>query len=63
MANINDFKTELRDLLDRYNASIKFTCNDSSDTYGLTGDSIIVKIGDKEILRTHSWSLDSRDLK
>jgi hypothetical protein len=52
------FLQELQELLVKYNAKIGFTCDPSSDTYGLSGDAIVVEInGGEEIYRTDGWWL------
>lgn len=60
---VKNFCSELRTLLNRYDAVISFTCDDGSDTHGLSGDTIVIEMGDIEIIRTHSWYLNSSDLK
>ena len=57
-----DFLKKLKALLKEYNASIEFTCADSSDTYGLYDDGISIKMDGKEIKNTKCWSLDATDL-
>ena len=37
------FKTELKELLKKYNALIGFTVSESSDTYGLSDEKIVVE--------------------
>ena len=58
-----EFLQKLGELLKEYNASIEFTCAECSDTYGLYDDGISVKIGGKEIKKTHCWCLEASDLK
>ena len=66
--NDKDFLKELRVLLEKYNASIDFDVDDSSDTYGLYGACMAINIKHKdryeyrEILNVNGWSIDSSDL-
>lgn len=63
--NIIQFKNELRQLLEKYNASILFTCSESSDTHGLYNDHIvIVDNKSKEyIVEADGWFLNPSDLQ
>lgn len=57
-----DFLKELSVLLLKYNASIGFTCDSCSDTYGITGDAITIEQGDKEVIKVWGWCIDGNDL-
>ena len=65
MSSRDNFLKELRDLLSKYKASIGFTCDASSDTYGLSGDGMAIDMFDditkKEIriLQTDTWWIDT----
>lgn len=41
-----EFKVELKALLKKYNASIGFTCDESSDAYGITGEKLVAGLRD-----------------
>ena len=58
----NEFLQELKALLQKYNASIGFTCDKGSDTWGLSGDQIVVEVDDSTVLETESWWLLSSDI-
>lgn len=51
--------TELRELLAKYDASITFSANESSDWHGITGEAMTITINDdaKTILRVegNTW--------
>lgn len=38
------FLKKLQNLLTKYNATIEFTCDDSSDTWSITGEGMIITI-------------------
>lgn len=63
--DINGLKRELTELLSKYDIAIGFTCDDGSDTYGITGDAI--EICDREtgrsLFRVNGWGLSAHDLK
>lgn len=63
--NIKQFKSELRQLLEKYNASIHFTCSDSSDTHGLHNDHIVIVDNKNEefIVEADGWWLKPSDLQ
>lgn len=63
------FLTELRDLLERYDAEIVIDCDDPSDLHGVTGECTGVSIGHDD--RFHDlmtielgpgWGVTSEDL-
>lgn len=58
-----EFLKELKALLEKYDASICFTCHPSSDTYGLYDDHIIVLMGNKEVAGSDNWTLVASDIK
>lgn len=53
---------DLRQLLEKYNASIGFTCDLYSDTH-ITGGSIVVDVDDVSIIESGGWWLTYSDLK
>ena len=61
-ANKEDFKKELKELLSKYNAVISFTCGDSSDTYGLYDDHLIIEIGQETIFESDNWYIGSNSI-
>lgn len=59
----DDFLAELKALLEKYNADIGFTCDDGSDTYGITGEGMTIDIDDETIFFAPSdWWITSNDL-
>ena len=67
---IQKFRCELKDLLAKYNASINFSVSDCSDTYGLSGEKMVVSIRpDKksfkeiDILEVRGWSIAAGDIE
>lgn len=68
MEKLKEFKKELSDLLKKYNAEIGFYVNDSSDTYGLSGEKMVIyfdngRCNDNYHTINNEWSFDSNDLK
>lgn len=55
---IDNFKSELKELLKKYNADICFNCSDCSDTYGLFDDHIEIEIDGVVVYKSASWCLD-----
>lgn len=60
--NNKQFKKELKELLKKYNAVIRFSCSDSSDTHGLYEEKIIARVNNEEITLADGWGVNSRDL-
>lgn len=62
-----DFKKELAELLEKYNAKIGFTCSECSDVFGLSDDHLIaeIKIGSESFTTDLSsgWWIDFDYLK
>ena len=62
--NIN-FRKELRALLEKYNASIDFSCSDCSDTYGIYDAKMVAcfTLSDRMIAfdLNGGWSVDKHD--
>ena len=64
---MNNFKKELYDLLNKYNASITFECDDCSDTHGIYHPRIVI---DQQIendvyvtlIECYGYSLDKSDV-
>jgi len=58
-----NLKIELAALLKKYNAYIYFTCSDSSDTYGLYNDHLVIATNSEEtIFESDGWTITERDL-
>lgn len=66
-----EFKVELKALLKKYNASIGFTCDASSDTYGITGEKLVADLRDDadsgrsiqvELSDGFGWWISAEDL-
>lgn len=60
--DIDDFLTELKGLLTRYDACICFDCNDSSDLHGLSGEQIAIYMTDEKVFYASGYSLNKSDL-
>lgn len=56
-----EFLKELKQVLQKYDGEIEFTCHDCSDTYGLVDDHLVVKMKEngenKTIYKSNGWSL------
>ena len=57
-----EFLLKLKALLKEYNASIGFTCDPCSDTYGIYDGGIFVDMGGERLVKTDLWSMDASDL-
>jgi uncharacterized protein YfaS (alpha-2-macroglobulin family) len=57
------FLQELFGLLNKYDASIDFSVSDSSDTYGLNDEKMIISIKENKILTVSGWGINANDLK
>ena len=64
MNNIKEFKTELKALLNKYNASIGFACSSDSDTYGIYDGHIEIEINHTKLRHKHQnyWYLVAEDV-
>lgn len=62
---LNEFKKELKELLEKYNARIDWNCADCSDLHGVTGESMGVYFMDtgKSKQLCEGSSVDAYDLK
>ena len=65
---MNDFKKELYDLLNKYNAVISFDCADGSDTYGIYFPKIVIDRKTEKgvyvtLVECNGYSLDKSDIK
>jgi hypothetical protein len=60
------FKKELKDLLEKYNASIGFECADCSDLHGVYEERIVVSVSDgrkeTEILSVDGYYIDKHNI-
>lgn len=61
--DVEEFKKELGELLEKYHVRISFACSDSSDTSGLHKDSLVIvdRYTGKEIYRADSWHILAKD--
>lgn len=60
--NKKEFLQKLKALFKEYNASIVFTCDPCSDTYGIYDEGMSVRMNGKEVARNSCWSIDATDL-
>lgn len=68
-----EFLRELKALLEKYNGSIGFEVDSSSDTHGITGEKMTISMrevlqgnrypSDITILEVNGWNIDSKDIK
>lgn len=63
MPTIEAFKHELQALLEKYNASISWGCDWSSDLHGVTGEKMILETGNESITIEFVSYLDANNLK
>jgi hypothetical protein len=63
MSKQSDFIRELRELMQKYNASVNFYVHPGSDTYGLSDETMIVMVDDKIAAEVDGWGFDHHDLK
>jgi hypothetical protein len=62
-AKATEFKRELKALLEKYDGSIEFRVDDSSDTHGIYGDELNVYMGKIEVASGCGWSLGPKDIE
>ena len=55
------FKLELKELLEKYNATIGFECADCSDLHGVYEERIVVSVKEKEILSVDVYYIDQHN--
>lgn len=55
-------ETELKDLLKKYNATIRFDCGDYSDLHGVYNERIVVRVGGIDVVSVSGYTLDYHDL-
>ena len=67
--NTDQFLTELRDLLVKYNASINFSVGSCSDTHGLYDEKMVIsvrpdpaKFKEVDILEVNGWGISAYDI-
>lgn len=53
---MTNFLDELKALLWKYNACIQWTCDESSDTYGITGEKMVLYYSEDGIKKT--WEIN-----
>lgn len=63
-----EFLGKLKDLLNEYDATIEFTCDESSDTYGIHGDHLEISMREdgcrnKVIFKSDGWEINPRDIR
>lgn len=63
-----EFLSKLKDLLDEYDATIEFTCDESSDTYGLYGDHLEIIMREdgfrnKVVFKSDGWEITPKDIR
>ncbi|WP_298752166.1 hypothetical protein [uncultured Arcobacter sp.] len=63
---MDNFKKELKMLLDRYNACIDFGMDSCSDTHGISGEHMSISIksnkGYEECVICHGYRIESNDI-
>lgn len=66
MSDINNFKVELKELLERYNASISFSVGEGSDTHGLYDEKMILTVNEdskeEEAEHINGWDVSAHEL-
>ena len=62
--DIPQLKRDLAAVLRKHGVSIEFTCDECSDTYGLSGDRIVIADAENRyVLDDFSWSITAKDLE
>jgi hypothetical protein len=57
------FIAELRELLEKHNASIYWSCHWASDLHGVTDQRMVIDVGCKEIASVDGTSIGAGDLE
>jgi hypothetical protein len=60
---MNDFANELKALLEKYNASIVWTCGDCSDLHGVYDQRMQVQTKDKILLDIHGDCISAYEIE
>jgi hypothetical protein len=60
--NMENFKRELKQLLEKYSATIGFNCGPASDTHGLYDEHMYIRIGEETKKICWDWRFNHRDL-
>jgi len=60
--NVENFKTELYELLKKYNAILHFDCDECSDLHGVYGEKMTVEIKGVDHTLNHGMELDAHDV-
>ena len=65
MSDIKEFKKELLLLLEKYNYSIAFDCDNDNDTHGFFDYGIAILDHNDKVLERfdYDWSINSYDIK
>lgn len=66
---IKEFRAELKALLEKYRVSINFSVSDCSDTYGLSGEKMVIShrpdaksFREVDIIEIRGWVIDAFEL-
>ncbi len=57
------FIAELHTLLEKYNASIDWTCDSGSDMHGVSGEKMLLTMDKKTVLEVHDSYITARNIK
>jgi len=67
---IKEFRAELKALLEKYRVSINFSVSDCSDTYGLSGEKMVIShrphtksFREVDIIEINGWCISPYELK
>lgn len=62
MSRIVEFKKELRELLSKYDASLRVLYDDCSDMHGVYGEHMAVELDGRSHFLCDHWGIDVSDL-
>lgn len=62
MDKLSEFKKELKQLLEKYDAVIYWECGEGSDLWGIYGETMKVSIGKDEYTLTEDGGISKEDL-
>lgn len=69
MQDDSEFLSELRALLEKYDASIGFSVSSCSDTHGLSDERMVITrrkpftLTEREVFSANGWTLDANDFR
>ena len=61
--SVNEFRNDLKELLDKYKAHICFDFDEWRDTHGMYGEKVVISNQDTVFIEIDGYSIYSSDIK